>query len=69
MSKQDKAQALQDAILAVEAEIEALPEGTVKTGLQRRAIALHEVASRLHDFAVGRGEIQPLSGGDPNKGP
>jgi len=49
------------------AKAEALPDGGFKKRTIERLNVAHEIMDRIRRQAVDEGEIQPMSGGDPDK--
>ena len=63
--------ALADAFKALfdeaHAKAEALPDGGFKKRTIERLNVAHEIMDRIRKHAADEGEIQPFSGGDPQK--
>lgn len=65
MTNDDVAGEIGALITEVEARIDALPDGVVKTRAQRLAAVAHGALESLRDHLADNLLVQPDSGGDP----
>ena len=69
MTNDELSEAMRGLLMEAHAKVNALPNGSVKLAANRLLWTVHQALKAFHDYLVSRGEIQPLSGGDPNKTP
>ena len=67
MTNDELAEAFKALFAEAHAKAEALPDGRFKKRAIERLNVAHEIMDRIRKHAVEEGEIQPFSGGDPNK--
>ncbi len=67
MTNDELANAFKALFDEAHAKAEALPDGPFKKRNIERLNVAHEIMERIRKHAVQEGEIQPFSGGDPDK--
>lgn len=67
MTNDELANAFKALFDEAHAKVEALPDGPFKSRTGELLSVAHGIMDRLRRRAIDQGEIQPMSGGDPNK--
>lgn len=69
MTNDDVANEVGALLTEIEARIDALPDGVVKTRTQRLAAVAHGALGNLRDHLADNDLVEPFSGGDPKPPP